>query len=68
MASPTHVWMRELELNSERIQSKDCKDIHEHEGQDKQNKQGRGDFIHEEFYLPSLLGPLQPYRILRDRH
>ena len=70
------VWMRELELNSEGAQSEDYEDIaqsedyediQEHEGQDKQNKQGRGDFIQEELYPPSLLGPSQPYRILRDR-
>ena len=66
-ASPTHVWMRELELNSERAQSEDCEDIQEHEGQDKQNKQRRGDFIQEELYPPSLLGPSHPYKILRDR-
>ena len=66
-ASPTHVWMRELQLNFEGAQSEDCEDIQEYEGQDKQNKQERGDFIYEELYPPSLLGPLQPYRILRDR-
>ena len=63
-ASPTHVWMRELQFNSE---GEDYEDIQDHEGQDKQNKQGREDFIQEELYPPSLLGPSQPYRILRDR-
>ena len=66
-ASPAHVWMRELQLNSKGAQSEDYEDIQDHEGQDKQNKQKRGDFIQEELYPPSLLGPSQPYRILRDR-
>ena len=34
-ASPDHVWMKELQLNSERAQSEDYKDIQDHEGQDK---------------------------------
>ena len=66
-ASPAHVWMRELQFNSEGAQSEDYEDIQDHEGQDKKSKQGRGDFIQEELYPPSLLGPSQSYKILRDR-
>ena len=66
-ASPAHVWMKELQFNSEGVQFEDYEDIQDHEGQDKRNKQRRGDFIQEELYPPSLLDPSQPYRILRDR-
>ena len=35
--------------------------------EDIQNQQDKDNFLHEEIYTPSMLGPTWPYRILRER-
>ena len=63
IASPPQAWMR---LHSKGSRIEVFHDIEGHEGQDKQNQQGDGK-VYEEVHPPSLLGPSQSYKILRNR-